>query len=98
MFPVKEEHKNPCSYLRYGYTNLNKKAAVQNDVLREFQQEPLYKSPGPVAYITDITDPGKILTSYDKPLSKKKSFLDPSKQLQPRHSRESIFAGTFKHY
>jgi hypothetical protein len=58
----------------------------------------LYKSPGPVAYIPDQTDPGKILTSYDKPLSKKKSFLDASKPLQPRHSRESIFAGTFKHY
>jgi hypothetical protein len=43
--------------------------------LREFQQDPENKSPGPVYYITDY-DPGKILNKNQRPLTSKKTFID----------------------
>jgi hypothetical protein len=36
LFPVKEEHKNPCSYLHKNYTKLNQKAATMQYTKRDF--------------------------------------------------------------
>jgi hypothetical protein len=63
--------------------------------LREFQEDPPYKSPGPLAYKPD-TDPGKKLDSGSKPLTNKKSFIDQSKSTIPNGKRESAFGNNFK--
>lgn len=36
LFPVKDEHMNPCSYLNSRFTNLSKRAPAESRVLREF--------------------------------------------------------------
>ena len=64
-------------------------------ILREFQEDPPYKSPGPVEYRPD-TDPGKKLEPGSKPLTSKKSFIEPSKTTIPSGKRESAFGTNFK--
>lgn len=68
---------------------------MKNKTLREFQTEPEYKSPGPVAYVVD-TDPSKVLPRERRPLTSKRSFIkgiDIGKQ-----ERKTIFSGKFKFY
>ena len=36
LFPVKDEHKNPCSYLLSNFSRLNKRGAVESRVLRDW--------------------------------------------------------------
>lgn len=64
-------------------------------ILREFQEDPLYKSPGPQAYRPDC-DPGKKLETAEKPLTNKKSFIDGSKTTIATGKRDSAFGSSFK--
>lgn len=64
-------------------------------ILREFQEDPPYRSPGPLAYKPD-TDPGKKPETTTKPLTGKKSFIETSKATIPTGKRESAFGGNFK--
>lgn len=65
---------------------------------REFQEDPPYRSPGPVAYKPDITDPGRTLSKNDKMLTRRCNFLEDGMQTMPKFPRETIFSGNFKHY
>lgn len=113
LFPVKDEHRNPCSYLRKNHSELNKRnvssfpfsnfihfhlqVAINHRITREFQEDPEYKSPGPVHYMPEF-DPGRTPANADKPLTNKKSFIDHSKKTIPNAPRESAFGNRFKNY
>ena len=95
LFPVKDEHANPCSYLKKDHTNLTKKAAPMNKRFRDLQKWPEYKSPGPQLYML-TGDPGKKLKTHERPLTGKNSFHNPSlKSNFTKGSRKTIFTGSF---
>lgn len=91
--PAKCKYNVLCSYSHY----LSCLQIALSKLLREFQEEPIYKSPGPHAYKPD-GDPGKKLETADKPLTNKKSFIDNAKATIPNGKRESAFGGNFKIY
>ena len=56
-------------------------AKLNSTVKRQFQMEDAYRTPGPQVYAEDLIT---TKNTYIKPLSKQRSFLDPSKNTIPQ--------------